>query len=551
MGGQRCTARSSAARSRRIRACLEADPEWTDGTFSQWDGPHAQVPAFDQVRLTKVLVANRGEIAVRVIRACRDAGLRSVAVYSEADRDALHVRLADEAYPIGPAPATQSYLRGDKLIAVARAAGCDAVHPGYGFLSENAGFAEAVATAGLVFVGPPAAVQRRLGDKIAARRLARDAGVPVVRGTFEPVADLDAARGAAEQIGYPLILKPAGGGGGKGMRIVATAAGLADAWRGATGEAQSALGAPAAFVVERFVGAARHVEVQFVADDHGAVVPLGERDCSIQRRHQKLIEETPGPSVDETLREGLFDAAVRVARAAGYRNAGTAEFLVAPDGSFTFLEVNTRLQVEHPITELMTGIDLVQLQLRLAAGEPLPFARVDLRAHGAAIECRLTAEDPFAGFLPAAGTITVVREASGPGVRLDGALVPGMVVATEYDPLLAKLVCWGVDRPAALARMRRALGEMVIGGIPTTLPFHRATLDEPDFIAGRYDTGYITAHWPRETVLGEEAAVAAAIVAVLVSRSAASGVPSTTNPTTTDPAVPGAWARAGRHEGLR
>ena len=498
------------------------------------------------MRLTKVLVANRGEIAVRVIRACRDAGLRTVAVYSEADRDALHVRLADEAYPVGPAPATLSYLRGSRLIEVALAARCDAVHPGYGFLSENAPFAEAVAAAGLIFIGPPAAVQRLLGDKVAARRLARDAGVPVVRGTFEPVADLDAARRVAEEIGYPLILKPAGGGGGQGMRIVTSATGLAEAWRGATGEAQGALGVPPAFVVERLVVAARHVEVQFVADDHGAVVPLGERDCSIQRRHQKLIEETPGPAVDATLRDGLFDAAVRVARAADYRNAGTAEFLVAPDGSFTFLEVNTRLQVEHPITELVTGIDLVQLQLRLAAGEPLPFARADVRTHGAAIECRITAEDPFAGFLPAAGTITAVREAGGPGVRLDGAFVPGMVVGTEYDPLLAKLICWGADRPAALARMRRALGEMVIAGIPTTLPFHRATLGEADFVAGRYDTGYIAAHWPRETPLGESAAVAAAIAAVLGSRSSASGARSMA-----DPPVPGAWARAGRHEGLR
>ncbi|MDO8506073.1 MAG: biotin carboxylase N-terminal domain-containing protein [Candidatus Limnocylindria bacterium] len=499
------------------------------------------------MRLTKVLVANRGEIAVRVIRACRDAGLRAVAVYSDADRDALHVRLADEAYPIGPAPATESYLLGDKLIAVARRAGCDAVHPGYGFLSEDAGFAEAVTVAGLVFVGPPAEVQRRLGDKAAARRLARDVGVPVATGTFEPVGDLAAARSAANEVGYPVILKPAGGGGGKGMRIVATAAGLAEAWRGATGEAQGVLGAPAALVVERYIGAARHIEVQLVADDHGAIVPLGERDCSIQRRYQKLIEETPGPSVDATLRERLFDAAVKVARAAGYRNAGTVEFLVEPDGSFVFLEVNTRLQVEHPITELVTGLDLVLLQLRLAAGEPLPFAQADVRASGAAIECRITAEDPFSGFLPAAGIIAAVREPSGPGVRLDGALVPGMLVATEYDPLLAKLVTWGVDRPAALAHMRRALGEMIVAGIPTTLPFHRATLAESDFVAGRYDTGYIAAHWPREAELGEGATIAAAIIAVLASRSSFLMTPATG----TDVAATGAWARAARLDGLR
>ncbi len=493
--------------------------------------------------LKKVLVANRGEIAVRVIRACRDAGLGAVAVYSDADRDALHVRLADEAYPIGPAPAADSYLRIDRLVAVARRSGCDAVHPGYGFLAENADFAEAVAAAGLVFVGPPARVHRALGDKAAARTLARDAGVPVAAGTFAPVEDEGAARAVAAEIGYPVLLKPAGGGGGKGMRVVREAAELAAAWRGASGEAMSAFGAPA-LLVERYVGAARHIEVQLIADDHGAVVHLGERDCSIQRRHQKLIEETPGPSVDAALRARLGDAAVKVARAAGYRNAGTAEFLVAPDGSFVFLEVNTRLQVEHPVTELVTGLDLVRLQLAVAAGEPLPFTQDDVRWSGHAIECRLTAEDPANGFLPAGGVIALLREASGPGVRVDGALVAGMSVATEYDPLLAKLICWGGDRATALARMRRALAETVVAGIPTTLPFHRATLAEPDFVAGRYDTGYVPAHWPPSSrpPLGDGATVAAALVAVRLARGAAP------RPL---PAAGGAWSRAARDEALR
>ncbi|MBI2983035.1 MAG: ATP-grasp domain-containing protein, partial [Chloroflexi bacterium] len=427
----------------------------------------------------KVLVANRGEIAVRVIRTCRDMGIATVAVYSDVDRTAMHVRLADEAYPIGTAPPGDSYLRIDRIVEVARRTGCDAIHPGYGFLAENAEFAQAVAGAGLLFVGPPAAVQRSLGSKTEARRIAATAGVPVAEGTMDPVTDVAEARRAGERIGYPLLLKPAGGGGGKGMRIVRSANELADAWRGATGEATTAFGAPA-LLIERYIEHGRHIEMQILADERGDVVWLGERDCSIQRRHQKLIEETPGPSVDDALRARLGDAAVRIARAAGYRNAGTCEFLVAPDGSFVFLEVNTRLQVEHPITEMVTGLDLVALQLRIAAGEPLPFRQDEITRRGAAIECRITAEDPANGFLPAGGLVDQVRLPSGPGVRVDSALEPATWVPNEYDPLIAKVITHGRDRSEAIARMRRALAEAIVGGVPTTIPFHAQVLAEPD-----------------------------------------------------------------------
>ncbi|HUG56488.1 MAG TPA: biotin carboxylase N-terminal domain-containing protein, partial [Candidatus Limnocylindrales bacterium] len=445
--------------------------------------------------LRKVLVANRGEIALRVIRTCRQMGIATVAVYSDVDRDALHVRLADEAHPIGAAAPSESYLAIDRIVEVARRAGADAVHPGYGFLSENPAFAEAVAGAGIAFVGPPAEAMRALGDKAGARRLADSLGIPVAAGTMEPVADVAAARAAAERVGYPVLLKPAGGGGGKGMRVVRAAGDLASAWRGATGEARSAFGAPE-LLVERVVERARHVEMQVLADAHGSVVWLGERDCSIQRRHQKLIEETPGPSVDEALRARLGDAAVRLARAGGYASAGTCEFLVDPDGRFVFLEMNTRLQVEHPVTELVTGLDLVALQLRIAAGERLPVAQDELVRRGAALELRITSEDPYAGFLPAGGGISFLREPAGPHVRVDGALFEGMAVPADYDPLLLKVIVWGATRAEALGRARGALAELAVGGVPTSAPFHRFALDEPDFVAGRYDTDYLATHWP-------------------------------------------------------
>jgi acetyl-CoA carboxylase biotin carboxylase subunit len=477
-----------------------------------------------------------------VIRACHDLGIRAIAVYSDVDRDALHVRAADAAYPIGAAAPRESYLNASRIIEVAKRAGCDAIHPGYGFLSENADFAQAVADAGLVFVGPPAKVQRLLGEKTAARGLAREVDVPVADGT-EPLRDAAAARTAATKIGYPVLLKPAGGGGGKGMRVVARDEDFDAAWRGATGEATAAFGAPALYL-ERQIRNARHIEMQILADQSGNVVWLGERDCSIQRRHQKLIEESPGPSVTEELRAKLGAAAVRIAKRAGYVNAGTVEFLVEMNGRFNFLEVNTRLQVEHPVTEMVTGLDLVALQLRIAAGEPLPFTQDQVSRTGAAIECRITAEDPFGGFSPASGRVVLVREPAGPGIRVDSALFSGMTVPSEYDSLLAKVIAYGRDREEAIVRMRRALEEMRVAGIPTSLPFHRATMFQPDFVAGRYDTGFVARWDPTKTPdVSDGAAASAALAAILAKRSrtehrAVAG-------------VDGPWVRAGREEGLR
>jgi acetyl-CoA carboxylase, biotin carboxylase subunit len=469
--------------------------------------------------------------------------MAAVAVYGDADRDALHVRLADEAYPIGRAAPRESYLAIEKLLAVARRAGCDAVHPGYGFLSENADFADAVAGAGIALVGPPAGVQRLLGEKTRARRLAAEAGVPIAEGTIDPLKDLAEARTVARRVGYPVMLKAAGGGGGKGMRVVREERELESAWRVATGEAATAFGSPAVFL-ERLIEHARHIEVQLIADDHGSVVWLGERDCSVQRRHQKLIEETPGPSVDDALRARLGDAAVRIARAAGYRNAGTAEFLVDERGAFSFLEVNTRLQVEHPITEAVTGIDLVALQFRVAAGEPLPFTQEQIVRRGAAIELRVTAEDARGGFLPASGRIAFARLPAGPGVRVDHAIVDGMSVPTEYDPLLAKIVLWGSDRAEAIARARRAVAETIVAGVPTSLSFHAHALADADFVAGRYDTGYVAAHWPPTAPAALEPAAlrAAALAAVLASRPRRVSV---------DGLAAAPWSRAAREDALR
>ena len=489
----------------------------------------------------KVLIANRGEIAIRVIRACRDLGLATVAVYSDADRAALHVRLADEAVRLGPAPSSESYLNVAALVDAARRTGADAVHPGYGFLSENAAFAEACAAAGLVFVGPPARAMRELGEKTAARRLAREAGVPTTPGLMQALEDPLELRRQAHDLGVPVVLKAAAGGGGKGMRIVRDEAQLDVLIRSAMGEARGAFG-DASLYVEKYLEPARHVEVQFVADTQGRVVWLGERDCSVQRRHQKLIEETPGPGVDERIREQLGDAAVRLARASGYVNAGTAEFLIV-NGAFYFLEVNARLQVEHPVTEAVTGIDLVTLQLRIAAGEPLPFVQGDIVRRGHAIECRISAEDPYRDFIPAAGTIGFVREPAGPGVRVDSSLYPGLRVPTEYDPLLSKVIAHGRDRAEALSRMRRALRETVVAGVRTTIPFHQFALEEPDFIAGAYDTGYVSAHWPpAAAALPPETVAAAAIAAVMSRRRHAASA---------EPADGSSWRRSAREDALR
>jgi acetyl-CoA carboxylase biotin carboxylase subunit len=444
--------------------------------------------------MKKILIANRGEIAVRVIRACRDLGLQSVAIYSDCDRAALHVRMADEAYPVGPNPPRESYLRIDRIIEVARQAGADAVHPGYGFLAENEDFAAACRDAGITFIGPTPDAITLMGSKTGARQVAIQAGVPVVPGTEEPlgedVADADVLA-IAERIGYPLMLKAVAGGGGKGMRMVAEPAELSGALRAARSEAGSAFGDSAVYL-ERRILAPRHIEVQLIADHHGTVIPFVERECSIQRRHQKVVEESPSPVVTVDLRRRITSAAAAVARAAGYTNAGTIEFLLDADGSFYFLEMNTRLQVEHPITEQVTGVDLVQWQIRIAAGERLtldPAAMLVPRAH--AVECRIYAEDPDTGFMPSPGPVLGLKVPHGPGVRDDSGLYEGAEVPIYYDPMISKLITWAEDRPTALARMKRALAEYQVRGIRTTIPFFRWILEDEDFKAGRFDTTFI------------------------------------------------------------
>ena len=446
---------------------------------------HAVAPPF-----AKVLIANRGEIAVRVIRACREMGIATVAVFSEADREALHVLQADEAVAIGPAPPAESYLNQDRIIAAARATGAQAIHPGYGFLAENAAFAEACAAAGLVFIGPPPAAVRAMGDKMAARRVAIKLGVPLVPGTSEPLADGAEAARVAREIGYPVMIKAAMGGGGKGMRLVHAYAELEGALRAARSEAGSAFG-DASVYIERYVAAPRHVEVQILADAHGTVVHLGERECSIQRRHQKLVEETPSVAVDPDLRQRMWAAAVAGAKASGYQNAGTVEFLVDAEKNFYFLEVNARLQVEHPVTEACTGLDLVAEQIRVAAGDKLSFSQDDIQPRGHAIECRISAEDPYNNFLPSLGHIDWVDEPSGPGVRVDSSLFSGIEVPYHYDPMLAKVICWGPTRDIAVQRMLRALREYVVVGIQTNIPFHLQLLTDERFLRGEFHTGFL------------------------------------------------------------
>ena len=438
----------------------------------------------------KVLIANRGEIAVRVIRACRELGIKTVAVFSEADRESLHVLLADEAVPIGPPPATESYLVIDKLIAAARATGAEAVHPGYGFLAENAKFAQACLDAKLTFIGPPPAAIRAMGDKMAARRVAIKMGVPVVPGTEQPVSDDAEAERVAARVGYPVMLKAAMGGGGKGMRLVRAPGELTGALRAARSEAGAAFGDTAVYI-ERYVEEPRHIEIQVLADAHGGVVYLGERECSIQRRHQKLVEESPSPFVTPEMRRRMGEAACRVAAAVGYVNAGTVEFLVDRERNFYFLEMNTRLQVEHPVTELVTGRDLVKDQLRIAAGEKLGFGQDDVVLHGWAIECRVNAEDPFASFIPSPGKVVGLQAPGGPWVRNDTGVYAGCTVSRFYDTLMAKLIVWGPDRDAAIARMARALGEYTVAGVQTTIPILQRIVTHPDFVAGRLSTGFM------------------------------------------------------------
>jgi acetyl-CoA carboxylase, biotin carboxylase subunit len=442
----------------------------------------------------KVLIANRGEIAVRVIRACRELGLPTVAVYSDCDRGARHVRDADAAVHLGPSPAAESYLRIDKLIDAARATGADAVHPGYGFLAENAAFARACRDAGLTFIGPSPEAITLMGSKTGAREVARRAGVPVVPGTDAPLGhdatDEEIAREGA-RIGYPLMVKAVAGGGGKGMRVVESAAALLNAVRTARSEAGSAFGDTAVYF-ERRLAKPRHVEIQLLGDEYGTIVPFVERECSIQRRHQKVVEESPSLAVDPHLRRRMADAAASVAASAGYSNAGTIEFLLDEDGSFYFLEMNTRLQVEHPVTEMVTSLDLVHWQIRVARGERLALdPERALTPHGHAIECRIYAEDPDEGFLPSPGLVRDIRAASGPGIRNDGGVLAGYTVPVFYDSMIAKLVAWAGTRADAVTRMTRALQEYEVLGVKTTIPFFLWLMHEPDYLAGRFDTTYL------------------------------------------------------------
>ena len=469
----------------------------------------------------KILIANRGEIAVRVARTCRAMGIPTVAVYSEADRAALHTREADEAVLFGPAEAARSYLDADALLAAARRTGADAVHPGYGFLSQSGDFAEAVGRAGLTFIGPPPAVHRAMGDKQSARRLMAASGVPVVPG-YDGDDQSDAALlAAARSIGGPVILKPSRGGGGKGMRVVRREEDFASALAASRREARAAFGDDR-MVLERYVEKPRHVEIQVLGDGHGHLVHLNERECSIQRRHQKVIEETPSPALTAERRAALCAAGVAAARAADYVNAGTVEFLLAPDGAFYFLEVNTRLQVEHPVTEAVTGLDLVRLQIQIAAGDPLPFGQEGVRAQGHALECRLYAEDPDHDDRPAPGRILHHAAPEGPGIRFDSGVATGSDVTVHYDPLLAKLVAWGGDRDEAVQRMRAALRRTVVLGVTTNLARLQAIVDHPAFAAGDLHTGFIEEHVAGRATAADPPpeAVAAARAAVRLSRDA-------------------------------
>ena len=498
----------------------------------------------------RVLVANRGEIALRVIRACHEEGLEAVAVYSDADRLSPHVRAAHVAVPIGPPPAAESYLDIAKLIEAARTTECQAVHPGYGFLSERAPFAEAVTQAGLTFVGPPATAIRTMGDKTEARRRMQAAGVPIVPGSTRPVLDHEQARAEAVRLGYPVLLKATAGGGGKGMRLVRDERELESAFQGAESEAVKAFGAGELYV-EKYLERPRHIEIQILADSYGRVVALGERECSIQRRHQKLIEEAPSVAVTPALRRRLSEAATAAVGSVGYLGAGTVEFLLAPTGEFYFLEMNTRLQVEHPVTELVFGMDIVREQLRVAQGQPLRVHSGALQPRGHAIECRITAEDPFNDFLPATGMIRYLQAPSGPGVRWDGGVEAGNEVTLYYDPLLAKLIVWGDTRAAALQRMRRALRELVIVGIPSSQAFHLRVMADPDFQRGDVDVTYLERVGERllaadlASELTQPLAIAAALLAE-EQRTRAAPAP----PAAPPPARPSAWTLAARREGI-
>jgi len=453
----------------------------------------------------KVLIANRGEIAVRVVRALREMEIAAAAVYSDADRGALHVRLAQEAYRIGAPPSRESYLSIDRIIKAAKTAGCDAIHPGYGFLAENADFARACKAAAITFIGPSPEAMERLGSKTAARQLAREVGVPTVPGTLDPLASADDALTAAKKAGFPIVLKAVAGGGGKGMRTVDEEDELSAAFRDASSEAQNAFG-DGRLYLEKYLSRPRHIEIQVLGDQHGNMVYLGERECSVQRRHQKVIEEAPSPIMTPTLRRAMGEAAVKLARAGGYTNAGTIEFLVDTDRNFYFLEMNTRLQVEHPVTELVTSLDLVKLQIQIASNGKLPFSQEDIVLRGHAIECRLYAEDPDNNFLPSPGIIREYRAPSGPGIRVDDGVYSGWTVPNEYDPMLAKLIAWGSERSEAIQRLRGALAETYATGIKTNLSLFAKILASPDFVRGEIYTHWLDDFLAKQTVPRESTA---------------------------------------------
>jgi acetyl-CoA carboxylase biotin carboxylase subunit len=520
----------------------------------------------------KIHIANRGEIAVRVIRACHEMGIAAIAVYSDVDRASLHVRKADEAYPIGAPVAYESYLNIRKILDVAVRSGADAIHPGYGFLSENAEFARACADAGIKFIGPTAAAMEAMGSKTKARQAMERVGVPIVPGTSRGLESLAQAEEVAGRIGYPVMLKAAAGGGGKGMRLVHAREDLRSALEGARSEAERSFGDSEVYI-EKAILNPRHIEMQVLADEHGNTVYLGERECSLQRRHQKVLEEAPSPMVDADMRRRMGEVAVRVARAAGYTNAGTVEFLAKQsennrpendqskndDKNFYFLEMNTRLQVEHPVTELVTGLDLVHLQIRIAAGEPLPFTQDEVQIRGHAIECRIYAEDPDNNYFPSPGKITLLLQPSGPGIRRDSGVYEGWAVPMDYDPLLAKLIGYGTDRGQAISRLTRALSEYFVGGIKTNISLFRRILSDPDFQAGKMDTGFLDrllrqkgAETPANPKVIEAAVIAAGMFAALGGAAAGTGErPATGELTKSGPEAASNWKRAGHLEAMR
>jgi len=497
----------------------------------------------------KILIANRGEIALRVIRACREMGIASVAVYSDADARAPHVREADEAINIGAPPSSESYLKGERIIEAAKRVGAGAIHPGYGFLSEREWFARAVVDAGLVFIGPPADAIAAIGSKTAARQLVTKANVPIVPGTTDPLNDANEAKAIAEKYGYPVLLKAAAGGGGKGMRVVRAPAEMQASLDTARREAKNAFGDDAVYV-EKYIEGPRHVEIQVIGDQHGTMLSLNERECSVQRRHQKMIEEAPSVAVSPGLRREMGATAVRAAKAAGYVNAGTCEFLLDKDGAFYFLEMNTRLQVEHPVTELVTGIDLVQWQIRVAAGDKLPFKQEEIVPKGWAIECRITSEDPSNSFLPSTGRISYLHLPSGPGIRWDGGIEVGSEVGLFYDPMLAKLIVHAPTREAAVSRMHRALLELTVEGVESSRDFHLRVMEDAEFQAGAIDIQWLERRLDSllHVAPPEETTRKAALVAALIAdrdRRAPKRAASASNPAFD------AWTRAGRLEGLR